>query len=56
MSTNGLILTCFIIGCFTALLAVCEICDCIKDMHKTDCALKSLMEEENGKGDELEER
>ena len=56
MSTNILILACFIIGCATVFVVVCEICECIRDMHKTSCALKSIMEEKNGKGDQLEER
>lgn len=46
MSTNTLILACFIIGCVTALVIVCEICDCIKDMHRTDAEVKIKIDKE----------
>lgn len=46
MSTNTLILVCFIVGCTTALVIVCEICDCIKDMHRTDVAANMKIDKE----------
>ena len=40
MSTNGMILACFIVGCVTVLFIVVAICDCIENMHRTDAAAK----------------
>ena len=46
MSTNGMILACFIVGCVTVLFIVCAICECIENMHRTDAAANMKTDKE----------